>query len=241
MSTSRLLRALADLAPATKPATYDHLGAKTAWGTGFDAVEGGGALESYDELHRDERLLRQGWGVVMGRIEIEGKRVLVRMPLVSRAVRLQTARTRPYDQRVRPAGDIEVHPELIGTDFADLLEAVFDPELRAEATEDTSWLVEAAAAAGFEDAETADRPPRRGRSGLAVVRRPVVYIDRAAAPSPIEAGLRAWAERPGLDATAYGESQDDRRQADRSRPRCALRSAASRPKRSSRPASRRSP
>lgn len=226
MSTSRLLRALADLAPSTKPATYDHLGAKTAWGTGFDAVEGGGELEAYDELHRDERLLRQGWGIVMGRIDIDGKKVLVRMPLVSRAVRLQTAKMRPYDQRVHPAGDIEVHPELIGTDFADRLEAVFDPERRAEATEDAAWLAEAAALAGFEDAEPADRKPRRGQSGLAVVRRPVVYIDRAAAPSPIAAGLRAWSERPGLGATAlaaaYGESEDEPRPADRARPRCAL-------------------
>src|SRR5688500_15321382 len=122
MSASRLLLALADLAPAAQPSQQrllrDHLGDQHAWGRGLDSGESGADLEKYDELHRDERLLRQGWGVIVGRTVIDGKTRRIQLPLVSRPVRLQSDRPDARLQRVIPAGDIEVAGELAGTDFA---------------------------------------------------------------------------------------------------------------------------
>ncbi|WP_035697813.1 AAA domain-containing protein, partial [Glycomyces tenuis] len=227
MSVSRLLSALADLAPAPKPPTFDRLGAKTAWGTAFDHVEDGGALEAYDELHRDERLLRQGWGVVMGRTDVEGRTQRVRYPLISRPVRLESTRSLSRGQHVRPAGDIAVCEELAETEFAPTLESVFDPERRDALLADTDWLRKAAASAGFPDASIEDGPPERDQGRLVVVPRPVVYIDREAAPSPLASRLRDWADAPGLDATALAAiyDPDDREPpavADAPAPRCAL-------------------
>ncbi|SDE25823.1 AAA domain-containing protein [Glycomyces harbinensis] len=219
MPAARLLNALADLAPAAKPPTYDHLGAMAVWGTALDAVTGGAELASYDELHRDERLLRQGWGVVMGRIEIDGKPHKVRLPLVSRPVRL-TADGRGGRQRIVPAGDTTVHAALAGGEYAPLLEAVFDPE----ADPATAWLAEAAAAAGFAGAAVTEKAPR-DKDPMAVVARPVVYIDRDAAPTPIAAGLRDWAAKPGLEHTAFAAMYDPRTDAAPEAdtpPRCAL-------------------
>ncbi|WP_026925565.1 AAA domain-containing protein [Glycomyces arizonensis] len=226
MSVSELLSALADLAPAAKAPTFDRIGAKTAWGTAFETAEGGEDLEAYDELHRDERLLRQGWGVVMGRFESDGKTHRVRYPLVSRPVRLSTPIGGAQRQDVTPAGDVAVCAELAETEFAPVLEAVFDPERRAALLEDTDWLLKAAAAAGFPDASIRDDPPQRERDRLVLVPRPVVYIDREAAPTPIASGLRLWAERPGLDDTAlaalYTPRDSPTAEAAPERPRCAL-------------------
>ncbi|HEU5129565.1 MAG TPA: AAA domain-containing protein [Glycomyces sp.] len=226
MSVSRLLRVLADLAPAANAPTFDRLGAKTAWGTAFDTVEDGQDLEAYDELHRDERLLRQGWGVVMGRFESEGRTHRVRYPLVSRPVRLRSAASGATGRRVVPAGDVAVCEELADTEFAPLLQAAFDPEGRAALTEDTDRLLKAAAAAGFADASIWHLPPQRERDRLVLVPRSVVYIDREAAPTPIASGLRAWAERPGLEATAlaavYEPRESPAEDAPPAPPRCAL-------------------
>ncbi|MCD0443381.1 AAA domain-containing protein [Glycomyces sp. A-F 0318] len=209
MPVPQLLGALADLAPAAKPPIFDHLGAKAVWGTALEALEGGGALASYDELHRDERLLRQGWGVVMGRTEADGRTHRVRLPLVSRPVRLKAAGGRGDTQRVVPAGDVAVHPALAGGEFAPLLEAVF-ADADTEAPADTAWLAAAAAAAGFGESAVETSPPQRDRDRTAVVARPVVYVDRDAVPSPIASGLREWAATPGLEDTALAAMYDQR-------------------------------
>jgi len=224
MSASRLLLALADLAPTAPAPAFDRLGATTAWDADFDTVEDGEELEAYDELHRDERLLRQGWGVVMGRIEIDGKTHRVRYPLVSRPVRLRGG-AGGAARRVVPAGDVAVCEELADTEFAAALQAAFDPERREALAEDADLLSKAATAAGFAGAAVRHDPPRR-EDRLALVPRAVVYIDREAAPTPIAAGLRAWADRPGLEDTALAAVYEPReRPAEASPaepPRCAL-------------------
>ena len=226
MSASRLLLALADLAPASQPSQErllrDHLGDQSVWSAEIGHVAGGAELEKYDELHRDERLLRQGWGVVMGRTEIDGKLRRIRLPLISRPVRLQTDPDDKRRQIVVPAGDTEVHSELSGTGFGSRLEAVFDPERHDEAVADLEWLSKASAAAGF-------AAPVGGRdaphSALTVVPQAVVYIAPEVNPSSFAKGLREWAERPGVEATAFAamyDPTDEEAEPDARPPRCPL-------------------
>ncbi|MDN3239835.1 DEAD/DEAH box helicase [Glycomyces tritici] len=209
MSTARLLLALADLAPqpTQERLQRDHLGDQCAWGD-LGTVRDGAELAKYDELHRDERLLRQGWGIVMGRTQIDGKTRRVQLPLVSRPVRLQTDPKRPFQQLVVPAGDIEVHNGLEGTELGLRLEAVFGPTGAEEPEPDTAWLAEAAAAAGF-DAEAVQRVPTQSeRDRLVVVPRAVVYIAPEVNPSSLATGLRDWAKRPGIEQTAFAAMHD---------------------------------
>ncbi|MEU5153278.1 ATP-binding protein [Glycomyces sp. NPDC021274] len=214
MTAARLLRALADLAPAPAPAQSnqdslrDHLGKQHVWSPELGTVRGAGELAKYDELHHDERLLRQGWGVVVARTEVDGKRRRIRVPLVSRPVRLRAAPAGSAIQEVVPAGDVQVHEALAGTDFAARLEAVFDPERSAEVLQDLAWLRQAAEAAGFPDAVLWHIPPQRDRDRLLVVVEAVVYIAADQVPTPLTSGLRAWAERPELDATAFAAMYD---------------------------------
>ncbi|MDA1360847.1 AAA domain-containing protein [Glycomyces luteolus] len=228
MTAPRLLRALADLAPsspqAKQDALRDHLGKQHVWSPELGTVRGAGELAKYDELHHDERLLRQGWGVVAGRTEIDGKQRRVRVPLVNRPVRLQ-ATARADIQEVVAAGDIEVHEALAGTEFAARLEAVFDPERSAEVLEDLTWLQQAAEAAGFPGATVWRNPPPRDGSQLLLVIEAVVYIAADQAPTPLASGLRAWAERPGVEATAFSamyDPVDAEPEADAPPPRCPL-------------------
>jgi hypothetical protein len=225
MSASRLLLALADLAPAAQPSQQrllrDHLGDQSVWSAAIGHVTGGAELEKYDELHRDERLLRQGWGVVMGRTEIDGKLRRIRLPLVSRPVRLQTDPDDKRRQLVIPAGDTEVHSELSGTGFGSRLEAVFDAD---EAT-DVAWLSKAAAAAGFAAAIGDWVAPQSDRNALVVVPQAVVFIAPEVNPSSFAKGLREWADRPGVEATAFAamyDPADEEAELDARPPRCPL-------------------
>jgi hypothetical protein len=226
MSTARLLLALADLAPQPTPQRLqrDHLGDQFAWGD-IDTVRDGADLAKYDELHRDERLLRQGWGVIMGRTEIDGKTRRVRLPLVSRPVRLQTDPKNPSQQLVIPAGDLEVHSELEGTELGLKLTAVFDPETRDEPEEDLDWLTKASVAAGFEAVAVWHIPPQAERKRLVIVPQAVVYIAPEVNPSSLATGLRDWSKRPGIDQTALAamhDPTDTEPDADLSSPRCPL-------------------
>jgi hypothetical protein len=226
MSTARLLLALADLAPAPRPTEQrlqrDLLGEQHAWGD-IGTVYQGAELAKYDELHRDERLLRQGWGVVLGRMEIDGKKRHVRYPLVSRPVRLQTDPHKAFRQMVIPAGDIEVHSALQGTELGLTLESVFDPE-RHDAPREPDWLSKAAAAAGFDVVGVRDEP-RPDQDGLVIVPRAVVYVIPEANTSSFSTGLRDWATRPGLERTAFAAMYDPGEaepETDTMPPRCPL-------------------
>lgn len=212
MSASRLLHALADLAPTSQPSQQsvlrDHLGEQCVWSKDLDSVRGAAELAKYDELHRDERLLRQGWGVVVGRTEVDGKQRRIRVPLVNRPVRLRANGARSEVQEVIAAGDVEVHEALVGTEFAAQLEAVFDPERASAALEDLAWLQRAAEAAGFADTTLWHLPAQRDPDRLLVVVKAVVYIAADQAPTPLASGLRGWAARPGVDGTALTAMYD---------------------------------
>jgi hypothetical protein len=209
MSTARLLLALAELAPQPTPQRLqrDHLGDQFAWGD-IDTVRDGADLAKYDELHRDERLLRQGWGVIMGRTEIEGKTRRVRLPLVSRPVRLQTDPKNPSQQLVIPAGDLEVHSELEGTELGLKLTAVFDPKTGDNPEENLDWLTKASVAAGFEAVAVWHIPPQAERKRLVIVPKAVVYIAPEVNPSSLATGLRDWSKRPGIDQTVLATMHD---------------------------------
>ncbi|MCC3764923.1 AAA domain-containing protein [Glycomyces sp. TRM65418] len=210
MSASRLLLALADLAPAAQPSQQrlrrDHLGDQHVACLDLQSTRDGADLAKYDELHRDERLLRQGWGMVTGLTVVDGKTRRVRLPLVSRPVRLQADPADASRQLVIPAGDIEVHSDLVNTGFAFLLESVFDPEKHETTVKDLSWLPAAAAAAGFPDVALGHQPPPSNR--LEVVPMAVVYISPEANPSSFAKELSEWAKRPDLDRTAFAAMYD---------------------------------
>ncbi|WP_030144504.1 DEAD/DEAH box helicase [Glycomyces sp. NRRL B-16210] len=201
MTAARILAALADLAPVAKQAAWGRIGAKAAWGGDFASVAGAEALAAHDELHRDERSLRQGFAVVMGRMEVDGKKKRVTVPLATRPIRLEPARGRS-GFTVVPAGDLAVHPALEATDHAAKLAAAFEP---TEPAEDFSWLLDAARAAGFPVAEVVtrldgSRAPEPKRA--IVLARPVVYVAEEPEAAPIARSLKDWAARPGLEATA---------------------------------------
>ena len=96
MHPSTVLAVLAELAPAGGDQVLDVTrgGRQLAW---LDDAERTrrrkeiDRLAALDALHRDERLLRRGWGFLAGRTEVEGKARKIRVPLLSQPVRLERA------------------------------------------------------------------------------------------------------------------------------------------------------
>ncbi|MEU6249391.1 AAA domain-containing protein [Glycomyces sp. NPDC047010] len=203
MSPARILTALSALAPANKVAAEtDEIGQKSAWTGSLTTVAGAADLAAHDELHRDERLLRQGWGIVTGMQTVDGKRRRVAVPLVTRPVRLEVAQTEPFDHKIVPAGDIAVHPRLVGTEHAVRLAAVLDPDRTGGDLADPAWLLAAATAAGYAAIAVTHRPEPEGARPV-VLARSVVYVSGPRTESgPIGQALLDWAVRPGLDGTA---------------------------------------
>ncbi|MFB9658296.1 AAA domain-containing protein [Glycomyces mayteni] len=204
MDPARILTALAALAPVNKAtaADSDEIGQKSSWTGSLTTVAGAADLAAHDELHRDERLLRQGWGVVTGVHSVDGKRRRVAVPLVTRPVRLEVARTEPFDHKIVPAGDIAVHPRLVGTEHAARLTAVLSPDRAGGDLADPSWLLAAATAAGYAVNAVTHRPEPEGAQPV-VLARSVIYVSGPRTESgPIGQALLDWSERPGLEATA---------------------------------------
>jgi hypothetical protein len=205
MDPARILTALADLAPVNKTAAaadFDEIGQKSAWAGSLTTVPGAADLAAHDELHRDERLLRQGWGIVTGVHRVDGKRRRLAVPLVTRPVRLEVAQTEPFDHKIVPAGDLVFHPKLVGTPYAARLAAVLAPERTGGDLADPAWLLAAATAAGYAVNAVTHRPDTQGSQPV-VLARSVVYIAGPRTESgPIGQSLHDWAERPNLDATA---------------------------------------
>ncbi|MFV2105180.1 hypothetical protein [Micromonospora sp. LOL_015] len=104
------LRALAELAPAAPERMLDVTrgGQPLLWLADPDRHQRDAAtdrLAAVDLLHRDERILRRGLGLVVGTVERDGVRRRVRLPLLSEPVRLEHA-LRGY--RVVSAGELEL-------------------------------------------------------------------------------------------------------------------------------------
>lgn len=144
-------------------------------------------------LHREERILRRGWGFLAGRTEIEGKPRKVRVPLLSQPVQLERGLT---GYRVVPAGDLEITPLLADRLLAAALEAA--PGLAAPgwlaSTGSRAWLVSAAEATGLSfDAVTETRRPPGDR--LVLIASAGLFVVRDVFSAGLGDSLRGWAGR----------------------------------------------
>ncbi|GAA4917443.1 AAA domain-containing protein [Stackebrandtia albiflava] len=200
MDVSRLFLALADLAPKGRNGLTGAVPERTpfSWHIGlFSPLQGMEAsrLASLDELHRHERLLRHGWGVVVGDTTVDGRRRPVMLPLVTRPVRLRRIGHR---YRVEEAGDVTVHPSVTDQATVDTLEAVFHSPAGAPGGD---ALLTAARATGLPVARVADGPVE---DALVVVPHAIVFLARHADRVGVADDLRRWATVPGVAETALG-------------------------------------
>ncbi|MET7398723.1 AAA domain-containing protein [Dactylosporangium sp. NPDC005572] len=209
MEPSRVLAALADLAPAGRERTLDV--AKGDQPILFlrdpDRAPRNRAadrLAALDVLHRDERILRRGWAWLLGVADVDGAVKKLRVPLVAEPVRLERS-GRGY--KIVPAGDLELTPLLTDRERARTLEAA--PGLGTAAwlgsIGTTAWVATAAEAAGFKPDRLADHSvplatlPTDELVGQAVA---ALYVARDVSSAGLRDTLRAWSARAGLERTA---------------------------------------
>ncbi|WP_432971631.1 AAA domain-containing protein [Dactylosporangium sp. CA-233914] len=219
MEPSRVLAALADLAPAGRDRVLDVAKGAPAplWLADPERVPAGTAaqrLAALDSLHREERILRRGWAWLLGTAEIDGTARPIRLPLVAEPVRLDGSGSRLRGYRVVPAGDLEVTPLVGDRELAAVLESA--PGLGTSAWLGApgtgAWVGTAAEAAGFKpDRVAADdtplaRLPDRELIGQAVAG---LFVSREVATPGLRDTLRAWAARPGLAETALARVYGD--------------------------------
>ncbi|GIE94270.1 hypothetical protein Ari01nite_17350 [Paractinoplanes rishiriensis] len=213
-----MLRALADLAPAGADRILDVTrgGRALAWLPRPDVAPRGKAfdrLAALDALHREERLLRRGWGLVVGSMPVDGKLQRVRLPLLTEPVRLQRG-LRGY--HVLPAGELEVTPLIrnrtLAADLANGPLVGTPPWLTAVGT--TAWMRAVAEAAGLPvaDVRPAGEIPRKlPADDLVLFPAAALYLSRDVFSAGLRDALISWAARPGLDRTAlahvYGDTQ----------------------------------
>lgn len=170
-------------------------------------------LAAYDQLHRHQQLLREGWVFVAGRTTMEGVRREVCVPLLSAPVRLR------QPGRLQPLGDPEITPLVDDADRRAELERRAElgggglhlaGEVSASYLERfprlQTWIREVADAAGLEidgilPPDTDPLTLRRTDGLMAVVGSGIYAVDREDEPDRRRT-LRSWAERPGLDGTA---------------------------------------
>jgi hypothetical protein len=211
MDPTAILRALADLAPAAGERVYDVTrgGPAVAW-LGRDRSDwlprnrSTTRLAAIDALHRDERVLRRGWGFVIGAAEVNGGRRKVLVPLLAEPVRLDR---RGGGFRVTPAGDAELTPFITDPDAAERLETAATITLSGwlATPEAAQWVRDAADAAGLPVEGVDPAPPRSVKGGAAPARGVVaagLFVVREALGVGPRDALRAWAARPGLAGTA---------------------------------------
>ncbi|MFC7274289.1 AAA domain-containing protein [Paractinoplanes rhizophilus] len=211
MRPSTVLAVLAELAPAGGDRVLDVTrgGQALAW---LDDAERTrrrkeiDRLAALDALHRDERLLRRGWGFLAGRAEVDGKARKIRVPLLSQPVRLERGLT---GYRVVPAGDVEVTPLVTDRDLAAALESA--PGLAApgwlEATGSKAWLRSAAAATGLTVDALVDDARRLPADRVVLVARAALYVARDVFGGGLQDSLRSWTGRD-LDGTALAAIYD---------------------------------
>jgi hypothetical protein len=205
---AKLLTALAELAPAGGERTLDVTGqSQPVWLDAPDRPSGSKAVQrlyARDMLHREERLLRRGWGFVIGHAEVEGARRRVRLPLASEPVRLQRTLG---GFRVVPAGDLEMTPLVADRVLAGQLEELLIGDSSqgwADAVGTTSWIRAAAEAAGLPVTEVVAGPrrpasPKKGLVGVAAV---ALYEARDVYGAGLRDILLTWSRRTDLAGTA---------------------------------------
>src|SRR4051812_13589738 len=148
-----VLAVLAELAPAGGDRVYDVTrgGQPLVWVADADRAPRKGDIDrlaALDALHREERILRRGWGFLAGRTEIEGSQRKIRLPLLSQPVRLERGLT---GYKILPAGDIEITPLVQDRELAAAMESA--PGLATPgwlpATGSRAWLWSVAEATGL--------------------------------------------------------------------------------------------
>ena len=211
MQPSTVLAVLAELAPAGGDRVYDvSRGQPLVWLTAAERAPRQAAtdrLAALDALHREERILRRGWGFLAGRIEIDGVPRKVRVPLLSQPVHLERGLT---GYKVARAGDLEITPLVEDRAAAAALEAA--PGLAApgwlDATGSGAWLRSAAEATGLRIDAVVQPGERVPADGLVLIAGAALFVVRDVFGAGLGDSLRTWAGQP-LDGTAlaalYGE------------------------------------
>lgn len=207
MRPGQILTALADLPPAPGERVLDVTrgGQPLVWLTEPERAPRSRAVDrlaALDALRREERILRRGWGFVLGSMTVDGIRRRVRLPLLTEPVRLERGLGR---YRVVPAGDLQLTPLVADAAVAGGLEAA--PGLGRPgwltSTGSAAWLRATAAAAGLEVADvlaTVPRPVPEDR--LVAVAVAALFVAGDVSPAGLRDTLLSWAARPGLEATA---------------------------------------
>ncbi|WP_233624198.1 hypothetical protein [Actinoplanes sp. ATCC 53533] len=149
-------------------------------------------LAALGALHREERILRRGWGFLAGRVEVDGKPRKVRVPLLSQPVHLDRALT---GYRIVPTGDVEITPLIADRALASAMEAA--PGLGAPgwlaAIGTRAWLWAAAEATGLPvDAVTAETR-RLPTDRLVLVASAGLFVVRDVFGAGLADSLRSWA------------------------------------------------
>lgn len=221
MELPAVLRAYAALAPEPRAPAVDVTDAgPLLWrGTATPALAGAAVtvpgdatarrLAGLDELHHDERLLREGWLFACGPWrdgEVERR---VCLPLLAAPVRL-TSRGLLGGFAVQQAGDRAVLPLVGDPSAAAALESaapVAGPAEAPAAAAVAEWVAAVLAAAGLPPAALAagDTDPVAARRGddLVVVAGSGLYVARDVYAPDLRTALRSWAASPGLDHTAF--------------------------------------
>jgi hypothetical protein len=213
-----VLSALAELAPAGRDRVLDVTGGRTpVWLPHPRRVASHDAshLAAIDVLHRDERLVRRGWGYLLGTIDVAGDKRRVRLPLLSEPVRLRRSGS---DFEVVPAGDLKLTPLLDDRERAAALEAAAvaaiaewgSPRYRdpVDPARD-GWVGELAEAIGLPVTELVtslsahqwrkSREPAEGLLGIACA---ALYVARDVFSGSQRDSLLNWRGRPGVERTA---------------------------------------
>jgi hypothetical protein len=219
MEPSRVLAALADLAPAGRDRVLDVARGDQplVWLADPDRAPRGrdaDRLAALDALHRDERILRRGWAWLLGSAEIDGAVRRLRLPLVSEPVRLERSGAGLRGHRVVAAGDLEVTPLITDRERAAALESA--PGLGGAAwlgaAGTADWVRSAAEGAGFKPDRVADddRPVARLPGGeLLGQAAAALYVVRDVSSAGLRDTLRAWSVRDGLEQTALAAVYDN--------------------------------
>ncbi|MFF5080485.1 AAA domain-containing protein [Actinoplanes sp. NPDC000266] len=220
MQASRVLAALAELAPAGGDRVLDVTrgGLPFVW---LDAAHKAprkaevNRLAALGALHKEERPLRVGWGFLAGKAEVDGKLTKIRVPLLSQPVQLVRG---IVGYTVAPAGDLEITPLIADRELAAALEAapgVGQPGW-LEATGTKAWLWSAARATGLTvDALATSR--RAPADRVVLMPSAALYVVRDVFGAGLADSLRSWAGRD-LTGTAlaavYADELDDSRGGD---------------------------
>lgn len=239
-TTAAILRALSTLAPDRRKTGYDVAGSgptAMAWlGTlpsnadDGDPLKAAGnlpgtllvepserlqALQRYDALNPDAVDLRLGWMWVVGTVRIGGAPVLVRLPVLSRPVRVEQLGNRRH---VQPVTAWDLWSLVEDPDTASQLEAdaafgggALDPGAQQALVDKLpvlrSWVQRVLEASGLPPSNQVlapTDPERLPADRLHVVAGYGIYADVDADPSRPKETLANWSGNPGAASSAFG-------------------------------------